>query len=599
MENNEVKLRSQIDDKYKWTIDKIFSSTEEWEKAFTKLKNDVESLDKFNSQLNVKGNILNFLKEDERLSRQFEKLYVYANLKYDEDRGKTSSQGLKDRVSSFMAHFLGIKSFFVPELMSLPECFINEEMNSSEEMKQYEFYINKILREKEHILSKNEEKLLASVSECLEGPSNIFGIFTNVDIEFPHIKDENGNDVVLTEGCYSLYLKSKNREVRKSAFSGILATYNKYRNTLAATYTSSVKNNIFEAKARKYKSSLELSLNPNNIPVDVYDNTVDSINSGLAALHRYVDVKKKLLKLDEIHMYDLYAPLYDTPSEHIEFDEGVKIALKALKPLCGEYLDIFKNGIDSGWVDIYENKGKRSGAYSWGTYDTLPYILMNYHYQLNDVSTLVHEMGHSLHSYYSRKYQPYIYNEYTLFCAEVASTVNESLLLNYLIDNEKDKNRKLFLINQQLEQIRTTVFRQVMFAEFERDVHKKIEDTEALSADDLCSMYHDLNTKYFGNNIIIDSEIDMEWARIPHFYRDFYVYQYATGYSAATAFVSKILKHEDGAVLRYLDFLKKGGSDYSINLLRNAGVNMLTPEPVNAVIKRFNELLDMLESSDS
>ncbi|NLB20791.1 MAG: oligoendopeptidase F family protein, partial [Clostridium sp.] len=349
------------------------------------------------------------------------------------------------------------------------------------------------------------------------------------------------------------------------------------------------------AKIRNYSGPIEASLSPNNIPVAVYDNSLDTINEGISSLHRYVDLKKKLLKLEDLHMYDLYVPIIDVPDEEISFDEGVKLALEGLKPLGEEYLTIFGNGVKEGWIDIYENKGKRSGAYSSGAYDTAPYILLNYHGNLRDVSTLVHEMGHSIHSYYARKNQPYVYGDYTLFVAEVASTTNEKLLIHYQIEKEKDPMKKLYLANQELEQIRTTVFRQLMFAEFEKVTHETIQEGTPMTGEDFSALWLDLNKKYFGEDIIVDEEIEIEWARIPHFYSDFYVYQYATGYAAASAFAEMILKDGEEAVEKYLNFLKTGGSNYPVETLKMAGVDMTSKAPLEATIRRFNELIDLIE----
>lgn len=592
-----VKTRDEVEDKYKWKVHSIYNNIEEWEAAFIKLKEAAPELKTFVGTFAESSKLLGYFKVSEEISRLFEKLYVYAHLRSDEDTANTTFQALKDKIDSYLAELKNLQAFFVPEVLSLPEGTIEKALEDNSGLKLYEFKLKEILLQKPHTLSKAEEEILASVSDCLNAPSNIFGMLTHADMTFPNIKDENGNEVQLTEGNYSGFIKSKNRKVREEAFKGLFNTYGKYKNTLAASLTSSLKNFIFEAKTRKYKNSLEFSLNPNNIPVEVYNTTVEVVNKNLKSIHRYVDIKKKLLGLDEIHMYDLYVPVIDTPREDIAFEEGVKIVKEALEPLGKEYLGIFEDGVEKGWIDVFENKGKRGGAYSWGSYDTMPYVLLNYNYQINDVSTLAHEMGHSLHSYYSRKEQPYVYADYELFCAEVASTTNECLLINYLINKEKDKNKKLFLINHELEQIRGTVFRQVMFAEFEKLTHEIMESGMPLTSDDLCKVYRDLNIKYFGDKIVIDKEIDMEWSRIPHFYRDFYVYQYATGYSAANSFAKKILDEEERAVEKYTGFLKSGGSDYPINILKNAGVDMTTSKPLEDTIERFNKLLDMLEQS--
>lgn len=594
-EVKKVKLRDEISDEYKWKVDKIYIDTENWEKDFKALKELVPELTKFQGKLGIGSELLEYLKLDEKVSRLAEKLAVYANLKSDENTANTKYQSLKSKIFSYISEIRSAGAFFTPELLSLPEGHVIKEINEVAGLEVYKFMLESILIMKPHTLSKEKEELLALASECLEAPGNIYSMLSNADMTFPVIKDEDGNEIELSDVNYANFIKSKNRDVRKEAFKTLFNTYGNYKNTFAASLTSSMKSYIFNSKVRNFGSSLESALKPKNIPLEVFNNTIDTVDKNLEALHRYVKIKKKLLGLDEMHMYDLYVPVIDVPKQHIEFDEAVKIGEKALKPLGQEYLDIFSNGIREGWVDIYENKGKRGGAYSSGCYDTLPYVLLNYNYELNDVSTLVHEMGHSIHSYYSRKNQPYIYGDYTIFCAEVASTCNEGLLMNYLINNEKDPERKLYLVNQELEQIRTTVFRQTMFAEFEKLTHESIEGGMPLTSEELSNMWHELNVKYFGQDMIVDREIDMEWARIPHFYSDFYVYQYVTGYAAAHSFAKMILENGETAVNRYKGFLKSGGSDYPINILKKAGVDMTTPKPLLDTIGRFNELLDIIE----
>ncbi|WP_160687358.1 oligoendopeptidase F [Clostridium sp. C2-6-12] len=594
---SELKKREDIKEEFKWKVEKIYPSIEAWEKDFEGLKNEAIKLKDYSGKLTSGEVILEYFQVNEDISRKAENLYVYAHLKSDEDTSNPTYQSLMSKIDIYMAEFASYTAFFVPEILSLEDKFIEAEMNRIEGLKKFEFLIKDILKEKPHILSKEMEELLAAASDCLDAPSAIHNILTNADMTFGKIKDEEGKEVELTEGNYSSFIKSKNKVVRKDAFQKLFGEYEKLKNTLATSLTASIKTFNFNSRVRKYNSALEASLNPNNIPVEVYKNAVKVINDNLASLHRYVKIKKKLLGLDEIHMYDLYVPVIELPKEKIEFEEGVNIVLDALKPLGTEYLDIFKSGIKDGWIDIYENKGKRGGAYSWGAYDTMPYVLLNYNNELNDVSTLAHEMGHSIHSYYSRKEQPYYYANYTLFCAEVASTTNESLLIHYLIEKEKDEKKKLYLINQELEQIRTTVFRQLMFAEFELYTHETLEQGVPLTAEDYNKVWHDLNVKYFGSEMIVDKEIDVEWSRIPHFYSDFYVYQYATGYAAASAFSKSILEGKENAVEKYKGFLKSGGSDYPINILKNAGVDMTTNEPIEATIKRFNELLDMIENA--
>lgn len=592
----QIKKREEIKQEDKWNIEEVYSNIEDWEVDFTELKEKAEKITDYVGKLSQGEKLLEYLQLDEDISRFAERLLVYAYLRSDEDTTNTLFQSLKSKMQVYLAELMAKGAFFVPEILSINEGDLKEEIARIPELQLYQFMFDEILRRKQHTLSAEMEELMASVSDCLSAPSDIFNMLSNADLKLPNIKNEEGVEVELTEGNYTIYIKSKDRRVREEAFKALFGTYKGFRNTLATALTSSIKSFSFSAKTRKYRNSMEASLKPNNIPVGVYENAVETINKHLSSLHRYVRLKKKLLNLDEIHMYDLYVPVIDMPRDHIEFNHAVELVKEALAPLGEEYLSIFQSGIDNRWIDKYENKNKKSGAYSWGSYDTMPFVLLNYNYSYNDVSTFAHEMGHSLHSYYSRKEQPYVYADYTLFCAEVASTVNECMLINHLIDKEQDKNRKLFLVNEQLEQIRATVFRQIMFAEFEKITHEKIDAGMPLTADDLCAIYKDLNIKYFGEDMIVDDEIAMEWSRIPHFYRDFYVYQYATGYAAANSFVNMIFKDGKEAVEKYKAFLKSGGSDYPINILQKAGVDMMSPKPIEDTIKRFDELLDMLEN---
>lgn len=591
-----LKTREEIDSKYKWNVEKMYKNDELWEEDFKKAKEISSQLLKYKGKLKDSKCLLEYLNKYVKASSLIEDLFVYAHLRSDEDTTNSKYQVLLDKISNYYAEFSSIISFFIPEILTFDENELNEIIEKEDGLKVYDRFLKEIMDSKPHILSEAEEKILASVSNCLSAPNNIFNMLTNADMTFPVIEDEKGEKVELTEGNYSLYIKSKDRKVRESAFKGLFDTYGKFKNTLATTYTNSVKGFIFNSKVRKYSSSLESSLEPNKIPLNVYHNVVDTVNKNLKSLHRYVALKKKLLNLDEIHMYDLYVPNIETPKFDIPYEEAVEICLEALKPLGKEYLEIFKNGIKDGWIDVYENKGKRGGAYSSGSYTSMPYVLLNYNNQIQGVSTLAHEMGHSIHSYYSKKNQPYIYADYVLFCAEVASITNECILMDYLIKKEKDKTKKMYLINEQLEGIRTTVFRQTMFAEFEIIVHEKMEKGESLSYEDLCEIYGDLNKKYFGEEMVVDEGIKMEWARIPHFYRDFYVYQYVTGFAAANSFSQIIINGSEEDVNRYKGFLKAGCSDYPINILKNAGVDMTTPKPLEDTIKRFDKLLDMLQS---
>lgn len=594
-EVKKLRIRDEIPESDKWRIDKIYETPAKWNEELSKLKEEAPKLKDFEGKLGNKEDLKAFLLLNEKLSRKLGKLYVYAHMRSHEDTSNPEMQSLVNKIDPYSAEFSSYTAYFVPEILSLKEGTIENFINEDKDLKQYKIYFEMILNEKPHILSKEVESVLASVSDCLGAPESIYSMLTNSDMTFGEIVDESGRKVELTEGNYISFIKSKDRKVREAAFKLLFGTYKKYENTLATSLTSSIKNFVFESKTRKYNSSLEASLKPNNIPVEVYYNALKTVDENMDALHRYVRIKKRLLNLEEIHMYDLYVPVIECKKEHLEYKDAISLVEEGLKPLGKEYLDIFNEGINEGWIDVYENKGKRSGAYSWGSYDTMPYVLLNYNYELNDASTLAHEMGHSIHSYYTRKTQPYIYGDYSLFCAEVASTTNEILLIHHLIEKETDKNKKLYLINQELEQIRTTVFRQLMFAEFELKTHEAIENGESLTSEVLCKMWKDINIKYFGEDMNVDEEISIEWARIPHFYSDFYVYQYATGYAAASSFANSILSKGEEAVEKYKGFLKAGGSMYPIDTLKMAGVDMTTSKPLKDTLDRFNELLDMLE----
>lgn len=594
-EVKKLRRRDEIPEGDKWRIDKIYETPAKWNKELNNLKEEAPKLKDFEGKLGNKEDLKAFLLLNEKLSRKLGKLYVYAHMRSHEDTSNPEMQSLVNKIDPYSAEFSSYTAYFVPEILSLKEGTIENFINEDKDLEQYKIYFEMILNEKPHILSKEVESVLASVSDCLGAPESIYSMLTNSDMTFGEILDESDRKVELSEGNYNSFIKSKDRKVREAAFKLLFGTYKKYENTLATSLSSSIKNFVFESKTRKYNSSLEASLKPNNIPVEVYYNALKTVDENMDALHRYVRIKKKLLNLDEIHMYDLYVPVIECKKEHLEYKDAISLVEEGLKPLGKEYLDIFNKGISEGWIDVYENKGKRSGAYSWGSYDTMPYVLLNYNYELNDASTLAHEMGHSIHSYYTRKTQPYIYGDYSLFCAEVASTTNEILLIHHLIEKETDKNKKLYLINQELEQIRTTVFRQLMFAEFELKTHEAIENGESLTSEVLCKMWKDLNIKYFGEDMNVDEEIAIEWARIPHFYSDFYVYQYATGYAAASSFANSILSKGEEAVEKYKGFLKAGGSMYPIDTLKMAGVDMTTAKPLEDTFNRFNELLDMLE----
>ena len=486
-------------------------------------------------------------------------------------------------------------SFSTPEILSIPEETLEEFKSDKEELRVYDFYLKNILRRKPHILSAEMEELLADAGEMASSPDNIYSKFNNADIKFPEIKDENGEMVRITHGRFIQLLESNDPRVREEAFKAVYETYGSFKNTLAASFSSNVKQELFFTKARNYGSNLEKALNDSNVPVEVYKNLINAVHDNMGLMHRYVSLRKKLLGVDELHMYDLYTPLLQNVKMDIPFEEAKQMVTEGLMPLGDEYQEILAEGFNNRWIDIYENENKRSGAYSWGAYGTHPFVLLNYNGTLDNVFTLAHEMGHAIHSYYSDKVQPYVYAAYKIFVAEVASTCNEALLIDHMLKNTEDKMQKAYLINHFLDKFKGTLYRQTMFAEFEMITHKMAEEGESLTAEALCKIYHDLNVLYYGDDIVIDPEIDMEWARIPHFYTAFYVYQYSTGYSAAIALSRRILKEGKPAVDDYIRFLSGGSSNHPIELLKGAGVDMGTKEPVNQALKLFEELLDQME----
>ena len=588
--------RIEVDQKYKWAIEDLYASDDLWQSEYDQLKNLVAKASEYQGRLSKSGELLlSFLQLSDEIGKLLERVYVYANQKSHEDTANAIYQDLANKANALSIQVSSALSFATPEILSIPEDVLVQFWRENEELKLYEFYLKDILRLKPHILSKEMEELLADAGEIAEASDHIFSMFNNADIKFPEIEDENGELVRITHGRYGQMLESPDRRVRKDAFEGVYATYNNFRNTLAASFSSNVKQEVFFAKARKYNSTLERVLDSANIPVDVYKNLITAVHENLGLMHRYVSIRKKLLGVDELHMYDLYAPLVADVKMEIPFEEAKEIVANGLLPLGADYRKVLNEGYNNRWIDIYENENKRSGAYSWGAYGTHPYVLLNYNETLSNVFTLAHEMGHAIHSYYSDKTQPFVYAGYKIFVAEVASTCNESLLIDYMLKNTNDKKEKAYLINHFLEKFKGTLFRQTMFAEFEMITHKMVEDGESLTADALCKIYHELNLAYFGEDIVIDSEIDMEWARIPHFYNAFYVYQYATGYSAAIALSRRILNEGEQAVKDYIQFLSGGSSNYPIELLKGAGVDMSTKEPVTQALKLFEELLTQME----
>ena len=590
-----AKDRSLIDSKYKWNIDKMYNSQEAINNDIKKVEDLTNKVKEYKGKLGQsKENLYEALKLSVDASRILSNLYVYTHMKLHEDTRINENQGMATKIEMLSTELSMATSYMVPEIISIDDSKLDEYLKS-DKLEFYKKYIDDILRGKPHTLTEKEEEILAGVSDISGVAENVYDMLSYADLEFPEIDDEEGKKVKLTNSNFSLFLKSKNRRVREDAFKAVYSTYDKYKNTFASTLYGGIKSEIFYAKMRKHKSALEGSLFNDDVSVDVYNNLILAMDENLNSLNKYIDLKKKFLNLEDIHMYDLYVPLTENFDMNIPYEKAQEIILKALRPLGEEYLSIIKRAFSEGWIDVYENEGKQGGAYSWGSYDSHPYILMNYHDDLNSLFTLIHELGHSVHSYYSRRSQEYLYSDYKIFVAEVASTLNELLLINYLLENSTSKEERIYLLNYYLEQFRTTVYRQTMFAEFEKITHEKVENKEPLTAKEFIEIYYSLNEKYYGKSCCVDKEIGLEWARIPHFYSNFYVYKYATGFSAASALSSQILSEGEEAVNRYINFLKSGGSEYPLNQLRAAGVDMEKKESVDKALKVFEGLVDKLE----
>ncbi|WP_310832631.1 oligoendopeptidase F [Paenibacillus pedocola] len=586
--------RSEVPAENRWKLEDMFASQAEWDSEYSEVKELIKKAAAFQGKLDTPEELKACFELDDQLSLLTERLYVYAHMRQDEDTAAPTYQALTQKAKKLSVEAGEALSFVTPEILALPveklDQFIADPALSA-----YTFTLTEMKREKAHVLSKAEEALLAQVGNISQAPQNIFGMLNNADLKFPKIKNEEGKEVELTHGSYIQFLESPDREVRKNAFKAVYETYGKQKNTIAATLSANVNKNVFYSRVRKYPSVLEMSLYGDNIPKEVYTNLIDTIHESLPLMHRYMKLRQKLLGVDELHMYDLFAPLVDEYKLDITFEEAKKITKEGLKPLGEDYLSVLQEGYDKGWIDVYENENKRTGAYSWGAYGTHPYVLLNHNNNLNSMFTLAHEMGHALHSYYSDNALKYRDAQYTIFLAEVASTTNEALLMDYLLNKSTDPKEKMYLLTYYADQFRTTVFRQTMFAEFEKIIHQRAEDGESLTPQDLSAIYYDLNVKYYGKDMVVDKDIEMEWARIPHFYNSFYVYKYATGFSAATSFSKQILEEGKPAVDRYLGFLKSGGSDYSINILAKAGVDMSSPEPIREAMSVFESVIEQME----
>lgn len=587
------KLRSEISDEYKWDLTAIYKTNDDWHKDLEKAKKEVKKINNYHNFLDSATNLLEFLEFTNQLERLLNKLYYYAHLNYDTDTTNTKYQEMTTLITDVMTEYSELSAFIIPTFISKDYSLIEKYIKDLKELKDYEYNLKNIYRYKDHTLDEKTEKIISTLSNTISNAANIYEVLSDSDLTFGIIKDENGNDVELTHSNYVTYLQSSNRDVRKNAFNLMYDKYAEFKNTIAATYIGDIDTNIALAKIRNYPSAREASLFDDNVDTKIYDNLITTVSNNLEPLFEYYNLKKQILNLDEMHLYDIYADIVEVKDlNSFTFDEAKNMVVEALNVLGDDYINDLKKAFDQRWIDIYNNKGKRSGAYSSGFYDTYPYVLLNFEGKLDDVSTLAHELGHSMHTYYSCKNNSFQNSNYKIFVAEVASTVNELLLAKYLLKTLDDKDSKLYILNQLLDLFKGTIYRQTMFAEFERNIYQKREEKQALTNEILCDEYYKLNKKYFGNDIIIDDKIKYEWERIPHFYYDFYVYKYATGLSSACYIVDGILNNRENALKNYLKFLKTGGSMDPVDELKIAGVDIEKPEVIESAIKMFKDILE-------
>lgn len=584
--------RGDLDPAYMWKLKDLFWSDQEWEEAFEEVKSLLPALEAFQGRLAESPNeLLECLRLSDRIGEAASKIYVYAHMKSHEDTRASAPQALASRAESLGVMTSQAGAFVTPEILAIPDDRIAAFVQEDSGLRMYRFFLEDITRQREHVLSPGEEALLAASGEIAHAPENIFSMLTNADMTFPPVHDEEGRETPFSEERYGIFIQSRDRKVREEAYRTLFGTFGRYRNTLSASLNAAIRSTLFYSRARGFASNLEASLDGDNIPAAVYDSLINAVHSRLPLLHRYTKLREKTLDIDQVRMYDLYVPMAPEYRQDIPYREAVSMIMEGLRPMGERYLAALDDGFSGGWIDVHENRGKRGGAYCWGSYPDHPFVLLNYNNRLRDVFTVAHEMGHAMHKYFSDRNQPYVYAGHSIFIAEVASTTNEALLLEHLLTSASSREEKLYLLNYRLEQVRTTVFRQTMFAEFERIVHGMVEKGEAPTADTFCSVWRDLNSEYYGPEMTLDAEIEMEWGRIPHFYSPFYVFQYATGYSAATTLSRLILEDGEAAAEKYIGFLERGKSAPAIDVLRDAGVDMTLPEPVERTLDLFESTL--------
>lgn len=597
MSNKQIKTRDELDPQFTWDLTVMYENDDAFEVDFEEMKSKLPNLNAIKGTLGesadqLAGAIEIILDSQRTMSN----LYVYAHLKNDQDQTNSTYQTIDARASQLYSQFAEAIAFFEPELLAIPQDTLTDWIKNNSHLKDYQQYLNDMTRNLPHVLSQEEELLLAQASEIFSASNKTFGLLNNADLEFPTIQDEEGNDVQLTHSLYGKLLESSDRRVRKDTFTGFYSVYNQFKNTMASILSTTIKTNNFQAKVRRYASAREASLFRNNIPESVYETLLDTVGNRLDLLHRYVSLRKDLLGVEQLEMYDMYTPLLGDAPIKFTYEEAKEVTLKALAPMGEEYLAIIKESFENRWIDLYENKGKRSGAYSSGTYDSKPYILMNWQDNVNWLYTLVHELGHSAHSYLTRKYQPYVYGDYSIFLAEIASTTNENLLTSYLLDNYEEPHIRLYILNHFLDGLKGTMFRQTQFAEFEHLMYVSDAAGQPLTQQFLSDEYKRVNEKYYGPSVNSDSDIALEWTRIPHFYYNYYVFQYATGFAAATAFADKIVAGDQETLTEYLGFLKSGSSSYPIDTMKKAGLDMTKSDYIDATLDVFESRLNEFET---
>ena len=591
----EYKTRDDVPNEYKWDLGKMYKDNIEIEKDIDRVNELTPKILEFKSHImDNSDSLYNFLKITEEQDRILTKLYVYSKMAFDVDTKDNKTKSLKMKIEKLNEDLSERVSFVEPEMMETNYETVLKYIEENDKLKEYKFYLEDIYRFKSHSLSQQEEDVYVRALNAFGNCSEAFSALNNSDIDLGNIKNEKGEDVKLTQSNYIVFMKSKDRNVRKNAFNAMYNYYKDRKNTLASTYVGEIKESSFMTNVKKYNSTLERSLFNDNIDVSVYKNLIDTVHKNMNLMYDYMGLRKKMLNLDELHMYDIYVDLVEVDKANIPFEEGKKILFEALKPLGEKYLNDLNKAFDEKWIDIYPSVGKKSGAYSWGCYDSCPYLLLNYNDTVDAVSTMGHELGHSMHTYYSHS-QNYVDSNYPIFLAEIASTVNEVLINDYMYKNAKTKEEKIFYLVDFLDTVRTTLYRQTMFAEFEMLMHEKEQKGIPLTEEEISNTYYDLNKLYYGDNVVSDDNIKYEWSRIPHFYTPFYVYKYATGLSSALSIASRILKGDTETKDKYLVFLSSGGSDYPLNILKRVGVDMETPKPIDEALSLFDKKLNELK----